>query len=175
MKRNTILFGSIFSILLFVLIPNINAIEHSAIESAIKENSNNSFFENLDSILYLPESKGLFKKIITIFLFIIDFILIFGSIFADMILTDIFVIFLNEIIDVFPSLSILLFILHIFIDPNIAIKPAMFVFEIILKIKAWSNEQLWRIHRFLAIIAYLLFFSMEKLGIIDFFPDLENN
>jgi len=175
MERNTILFGSIFSILLLAQIPNINAIECSAIESTIKENTYNSFFENLDNILYLAEGRDFFKKIITIFLFIIDFILIFGSIFADLILTDIFVIFLNEILDVFPFLSLLLLILHIFIDPNIAIKPAMFVFEIILKIEAWSNEQLWHIHRFLAIIAYLLFFSMEKLGIIDFFQDPENN
>ncbi len=160
MERNTILFGSIFSILLLVQIPNINAIECSAIESTIKENTYNSFFENLDNILYLAEGRDFFKKIITIFLFIIDFILIFGSIFTDLILTDIFVIFLNEILDVFPYITI---------------KPTMFVFEIILKIDAWSNEQLWHIHRFLAIIAYLLFFSMEKLGIIDFFQDPENN
>jgi hypothetical protein len=171
LKKYTILFGSIFSILLLVQIPNISAVEYSIIESTIEEKSNNSFFENFDGSLYLSEIGNVFKKIITIFLFIIDFILIFGSIFVDLILNDIFEIFINEIIDVIPFLSFLLVLLSMFIDFDMPIKPAMFVLEIILKIEAWGSEQLWRIHRFLVIIAYVLFFSMEKIGIIDFFQN----
>ena len=174
MKR-TIILGSLVAVFLLVMIPNVGAVEYQSVQTAVEEDVNITFTEKMKDLLLLEGESGFFKKIITIFLFIIDAVLLAGYYYFSPLITMEFADFLSGISDEQPLLAMFLAVLLSFAIPLIALQPTRFVFKIISKIQAWSDETLQSVDTILMVVIGLIFAILEKLGIIDHFPDPEPN
>lgn len=171
MKKRTIVFGSMLAVFLMLMIPNVSAVEYNTVKETLEANFYNNIEANANKIantlsLNVVESV---KKILTVFLFIIETLCSFVYWLTPSFLKVIDPSFLNSLMDSNPILGVIFGFLTVFGLPLIMIQPLKFIQNLIDKIGAWDQNLLSNIHILILLGPGAIIYLLEYLEIIDLY------
>jgi hypothetical protein len=193
MNNKIMIFGSIFFIFLLLVLPTINAVEYNAIESSFKEAISKEFgldnvkqaeqaevdetsINNLKQTLASTLLGGIIKKLLSIPLFLTDFVFIILYFLSAPLVFDIANSLINLISENFPIFSVILSIYLPLILMFLAMQPSLITLNILERIGGFDKEKILKIHNILLMIGGGLVYLMQLFGIIDSpIPDLNTH
>jgi hypothetical protein len=171
MKNNTILIVSFFFAVALLIVPNINAVQYKTMESSIEEQTNQIMNTNLERLQSLGFGNGVFKKVLTIFLFGIETVLAFGYWLASPIAINIFEPYLDSLISNSPVLAFVFMFIFVLGIPFLALQPMDVIFNLIKRIGAWDEDILIKIESVIVFSVGAIIYLLEYFEIIDLFSD----